>query len=573
LNVKLVFLLALLFVGSASARVEFGVREFSAADLRNPQLLDELCAEQSVSFWCETRDATLQLITTKGADYLFSDAGEIVALYAKQQRGQDFRGNYALDNNQNLIPYTAPHPGGAVLFDGQYYAPQEVTSTWEETTHADAPALRGTFSYTVDEIGAEVTKVVTVSAVLSSMDVSIEVTRTGPGEATVVQYAFPGIARQNQPALKVGQGETFTLNPPAQAFPAANYISLQSNNRNTGFALVLRPRPGVPEAGEGLVAFPLSATQIALGRTLAPEVGALAALELQAYGGPNEMVRFSQENYLELPGLFRPNLLGRLSLGIIVALQAIYSLVGSWGLAIILLTLLFRALVWPLISAQTKSMVGMQKIQPKMQELQKKYKNDREKLTQETMKLYQEAGVNPAGGCLPVLVQMPIFIILWRVFINFEFNEGFLWIPDLGLSDPFYLLPLLYVAVMVGQSVVASKGNTQMLRQQLLISGVFVFFIFGFPAGVTLYLITSMLIQVLQQWLIQRNMDAAPATLATGVTPVPSPPSAAAIETAAQHPATREASSKAAGTKAGTTAGTKAGTKAGKARTKKVRAK
>lgn len=540
----------------------FGVSEFSAADLRNPQLLDELCAGESASFWCEARDATLQLITTKGADYLFNDVGEIVALYAKQQRGQDFRGNYALDNNQNLIPHTAPHPGGAVLFDGVYHPRSGVSSTWEETTLAGAPALRGTFSYTVGEI-AEVTKVVTVSSVLSSMDVSVEVTRLGAGEEAAVQYAFPGIARQNQPALKVGQGESFTLNPPAQAFPAANYISLQSNNRNTGFALVLRPHPEVPGAGDELAAFPLSANQIALGRTLGAEAGATAGLELQAYGGPNEMVRFAQEGYLDLPGLFRPNLLGRLSLGIIVVLEAIYGVVGSWGLAIILLTLLFRALVWPLISAQTKSMVGMQKIQPKMQELQKKYKNDREKLTQETMKLYQEAGVNPAGGCLPILVQMPIFIILWRVFINFEFNEGFLWIPDLGLSDPFYLLPILYVAVMVGQSVVASKGNTQMLRQQLLISGVFVFFIFGFPAGVTLYLITSMLIQVLQQWLIQRNMDAAPATLATGVTPVPSPPSATAIETAAQNPATREASGKATGT----------GAKGGKPRTKKARAK
>lgn len=550
MKVKLVFLLALLFGASAFARVEFGVREFSAADLRNPQLLDELCAGESASFWCDTRGAALQLITTKGVDYLFNDAGEVVALYAKQQRGQDFGGNYALDNNQNLIPYGAAHPGGAVLFDGSYYAPQNVSSTWEATTLEGAEALRGTFSYAVEEVGAEVTKVITVSAVRNSIDVSLTVTRTeaaqGPTpEPTEVQYSYAGIARQDQPVIKVGQGETFTLNPPQQAVANPSYISLQGNNRNTGFAIVLRPNPSVQGAGgEGLSATPLSARQIALARTLAPAAGSEVNLELQAYGGPNEMVRFEQENYLGLPGLFNPNILGRLSLGIVVALQAIHGVVGSWGLSIIILTLLFRALVWPLISTQTKSMVGMQKIQPKMQELQKKYKNDREKLTQETMKLYQEAGVNPAGGCLPILIQMPIFIILWRVFINFEFNEGFLWIPDLGLNDPFYLLPILYVAVMVGQSVVASKGNKQMLRQQLLISGVFVFFIFGFPAGVTLYLITSMLIQVLQQWLIQRNMDAAPATLATGVTPVPTPSSAAATETAAQNPPPREAPSK-----------------------------
>jgi YidC/Oxa1 family membrane protein insertase len=134
-----------------------------------------------------------------------------------------------------------------------------------------------------------------------------------------------------------------------------------------------------------------------------------------------------------------------MSLWVLIAFEFIHTYVNNWALSIIVLTLLFRALVWPLITTQTRSMFGMQKLQPELQKLQKKYKDDREKLTQETMKLYKEAGVNPAGGCLPILLQMPLFIILWRVFVNFEFNEGFLWIPDLGLPDPFYVLPALYV--------------------------------------------------------------------------------------------------------------------------------
>jgi YidC/Oxa1 family membrane protein insertase len=124
------------------------------------------------------------------------------------------------------------------------------------------------------------------------------------------------------------------------------------------------------------------------------------------------------------------------------------------------------------------------------------------------MKLYQEAGVNPAGGCLPILLQMPLFIILWRVFVNFEFNQGFLWLPDLGQSDPFYILPALYVAVMVATSWFSARGNPQTLRQSMLINLVFVIVIINFPAGVLLYYVVSMLVQVLQYWLLSRDRPA-----------------------------------------------------------------
>jgi YidC/Oxa1 family membrane protein insertase len=197
-------------------------------------------------------------------------------------------------------------------------------------------------------------------------------------------------------------------------------------------------------------------------------------------------------------------------------LQRIHDVIPNWGLSIIVLTLLFRALVWPLITTQTKSMFGMQELQPKIQALQKKYKDDRETLTQETMKLYREAGVNPAGGCLPILLQMPLFIILWRVFVNFEFSEGFLWVPDLGQSDPYFILPILYIAVMFGMSWFAARGNKQSLRQQILINVVFAFILFGFPAGVLLYFVVSMGVQVLQYWLIQRQQQRAKTAGAKG---------------------------------------------------------
>jgi YidC/Oxa1 family membrane protein insertase len=566
LNRKLLFILTLFSVLSLGfARVSFEIRDFSTTDLRNPDLLSQTCAaDNATSFWCGEEDGELKLVTAKGVDYIFNEAGEVLAVYAKQQRGQDFRGAYALDNGRNLIPHTSAVPGGAVLVGGEYTEPQNVEGTWTETTYADAPALEGTFSYRVGDLNVE--KTLLVSAVRNSIGVSLSVSRTGAGQGqTLVQYVYPGIAKQAQPVIKLGQGESFTLNPPQQEVANPTYISLQANNRNMGVALVLRPNPNVEgSSGDDLFAAPVSGTQIALGKRLGAGADASVTMELQAYGGPNEMVHFLQEDYLELPGLFNPNILGRLSLGIIIVLQFIHGLVGSWGLSIILLTLLFRLLVWPLIATQMNSMAGMQKIQPKLQELQQKYKNDREKLTQETMKMYQEAGVNPAGGCLPALIQMPIFIVLWRVFVNFEFNEGFLWIPDLGLNDPFYLLPILYIGIMVLQVFISSKGNRQTLQQQLLISGVFVFFAFSFPAGVTLYLITSMLVQVLQQWLIMRRLDVAPAAagIATGSAAKSAKPEKPAL------PAAQKPSNKGANKPSSKSSTSKSGAKPGKAKAK-----
>ena len=509
----LAFLAALVLVSFAFARVTFGIQDFNASQFSNAEELDALCAPSPSSFWCDLRGQDLKLITTKSVDYIFDESGEVVALFAKQQRGQDFNGNYNLNNNQNLISYTAQIPGGAVFVEGERLEPEAAESNWQEVERNGEDALLGEFSYQTN--GYAVEKTILVSSARNSMDVEVTVSRTEPGEEPAeVQYAYAGIGRQDTPVIKVGQGENFTLNPVSQPVQNPSYISLQNNNNNRAFATIMRPDPNAEGAGgQDLAALPRSGRQIALQKTLPPEANASVTIDAEVYGGPNEMVRYYQENYLDLPGLFRPNILGRISLGIVIALETIHGVVGNWGLSIIVLTLLFRILVWPLIATQTKSMMGMQQLQPKLQALQKKHKDNREKLTEETMKLYKEAGVNPAGGCLPILVQMPIFIILWRVFINFEFNEGFLWIPDLGLNDPYYILPLLYVVVMAGQAFISAQGNMQSLRQQLLMSGIFVFFIFNFPAGVTLYLITSMAIQVLQQFLIKRT-TAPPATAA-----------------------------------------------------------
>jgi len=508
-NVRTILLSIIFMLATAAhAAVDFDTHPFPFAEFRNADTVAESCDLQAASFWCDLRDAELTRIPTKGVDFFIDATGEIVAAYAKPQKGQNLN-NYALDNRQNLIPDDAQIPGAALLLDGAYLPREAGTQTWERL---DEATIEGTFTFQAGPL--DVVKVLRISNLNHTIEIDVTATRVEEGDGTLpLQVAFPGIAGVTNPVIKVGQGVgesgSHATNPLSQAIGNPSYVSLQNNDRNTAFAIILTP--GTGEAAQALQAMPLPPRQVALQREVAPEVGASVALALRSYLGPNELVRYSQEGYADLPGLFRPNLLGRLSLGILWVLRSIHDVVGNWGLSIIILTLMFRALVWPLINTQTKSMFGMQELQPKLQALQKKYKDDRETLTQETMKLYKEAGVNPAGGCLPILLQMPLFIILWRVFVNFEFGEGFLWVPDLGQADPFYILPILYVGVMFAMSWFSARGNPQSLRQQILINVVFAFILFTFPAGVLLYFVVSMGIQVLQYWLIQRQKTASTA--------------------------------------------------------------
>lgn len=518
--ISLLFLLALPLV---FARVDFELQPISASAFRGFGDLQESCsADADSSFWCQHLDGELTLITSKSSDYVFDEAGELLAVFTKPQKGQNNvagDGTYrlGLDHNQNLIPTGSSLPGGAVLLDEAYLLPEGIEGSWERLENGDGPYYRGEFRYLLGDV--EITKTLEVTNITHLLGVELTASRQatpeggeeGAAEPITVQYVFPGIARTESPVVKIGQGQSASVNPVSQPVADPSYISLQNNNRNTGNALILRPA----RSAEGLAAQYLPPNRIALQAELGADPESEVRLPLEVYAGPNELVRYQQEGFLDLPELFRPNLLGQLSLGILWVLQQIYAFVPNWGLSIVVLTLLFRILIWPLITTQTKSMYGMQQLQPKLQALQKKHKDDREKLTQETMKLYKEAGVNPAGGCLPILLQMPLFIILWRIFSNFEFNAGFLWIPDLGQADPYYILPILYVLVILAQSYFMAQGNPQSMRQQMILNVVFVFLFLNFPAGVILYYVVSMLVQVLQYWLIQRQQTAATAAKAT----------------------------------------------------------
>jgi len=260
-----------------------------------------------------------------------------------------------------------------------------------------------------------------------------------------------------------------------------------------------------PKAGYALVAFaetPLKAKLV--GRE--GEVALEAGQTLKVYGGQNELVRFHVEGLLALPGLFSPNIWGQLSLGLLWLMETAFRYTGSWGLAILFLTLVVRLLLWPLMHQQFKSMAEMQRLQPLIQKINEKYKDDPNKRAEATMKLYQEHKVNPAAGCLPLFLQMPILFLLWKVIANYEFGQGLLWIPDLALPDPYYILPLLYVASTFLSTWLSAHGNKDILRQSLFMNLIFVFLVLQFPAGVTLYWVLSNLIGLFQQWLINKSL-------------------------------------------------------------------
>ncbi len=198
----------------------------------------------------------------------------------------------------------------------------------------------------------------------------------------------------------------------------------------------------------------------------------------------------------------------------------LYGFVPSYGLAIILFTIIIRLLLLPLMIKQTKSMKAMQDLQPKMQEIKDKYDDNKEKQQEEMMKLYQENNVNPLAGCLPLVIQMAIIIPLYRAILQMsetvpEFEESvFLWIGRItegSLAETDIALVILTGIVMLGQSKLTqslSGGGGGKASMMMWFMPLFIVFIgFQLPAAVMLYLFTSTLFQLFQQYYVKREPE------------------------------------------------------------------
>lgn len=190
----------------------------------------------------------------------------------------------------------------------------------------------------------------------------------------------------------------------------------------------------------------------------------------------------------------------------------------SYGLAIILFTLIVRIILLPLNIKQTRSQVKLQEIQPEIKKLQEKYKNDPQKSQQEIMKLYKEKGVNPMGGCLPLLIQLPILWALFYVFrtitpvdpvTNQAIKVSFLWVKDLFSYDQLYILPILSgITTYLSSIMMAPKGDSVQAKQTSTMNiGMSIFMVFmawRFTAALVLYWVTNNLIQIGQTVLMKK---------------------------------------------------------------------
>jgi YidC/Oxa1 family membrane protein insertase len=193
-------------------------------------------------------------------------------------------------------------------------------------------------------------------------------------------------------------------------------------------------------------------------------------------------------------------------------LKTIHNIVGNWGWAIIILTLLIKAAFYKLSETSYKSMANMRKFTPRMQALKDRYGDDKQRLNQAMMEMYKKEKINPLGGCLPILVQIPVFIALyWVLLESVELRQApwILWIESLSEKDPYFILPLIMGASMFVQQKL-NPAPPDPMQAKIMMSLPFVFTIFFafFPAGLVLYWVVNNLVSILQQWYITRKIEA-----------------------------------------------------------------
>jgi YidC/Oxa1 family membrane protein insertase len=195
-----------------------------------------------------------------------------------------------------------------------------------------------------------------------------------------------------------------------------------------------------------------------------------------------------------------------------IGLDWIHGVTGNWGWAIIILTILIKLVFYKLSETSYRSMANMRKLAPRMKSLKERYGDDRQKLNQAMMELYKKEKINPLGGCLPILVQIPVFIALyWVLLESVELRQAtfMLWLNDLSSPDPYYVLPLLMGATMlIQQKLNPAPMDPIQAKVMMALPVVFTVFFAFFPSGLVLYWVTNNTLSIAQQWVITKRVEA-----------------------------------------------------------------
>lgn len=194
-------------------------------------------------------------------------------------------------------------------------------------------------------------------------------------------------------------------------------------------------------------------------------------------------------------------------------MKKIHGVVGNWGWSIILVTLMIKLLFYKLSEKSYRSMSSLKELQPRLEAIKERYANDKQAMTKATMELYKKEKVNPMGGCLPMLIQIPVFIALYYVLIEavqLRHAPFIFWIHDLSSKDPYYILPVLMgLTMLVQQKLNPPPPDPMQAKIMMLMPILFTVFFMTFPAGLVLYWFVNSLLSLLQQWWIMSKMEKA----------------------------------------------------------------
>ena len=401
----------------------------------------------------------------------------------------------------------------------------------------DTPA--GNLVFSGDVSGAVIKETLRFQADRYSIDANIRI-ENPTGQPKTVTIALPGFVRRHEKASEekfIGQRPTEVvwssgghvnrvddLGAVTAKELEGEWIGLDSTwylaaliPKTPGFKLATN-REAAGDAKNGIVSVAVKATP-----TIAP--GQAWEGRVEFYIGPKEyerLVAYGLEGTLNFGGFPIPRKYGGLPMEwlgvpILKLMKWVHHYVGNYGVAIILLTVVSKVLFYPLTVKSMRSMKAMQALQPQVNALRTKYKNDPKKLQEETLGLYRKHHVNPMGGCLPMIAQIPIFYALYlalsvsvelqnATFLCFGRVFGFdVWICDLASHDPTYVLPLLMgVTMFMQQKMTPTTGDPRQAKMMLVMPFVFTFMFLNLPAGLVLYWTVSNVLQILQQWYMDR---------------------------------------------------------------------
>lgn len=238
--------------------------------------------------------------------------------------------------------------------------------------------------------------------------------------------------------------------------------------------------------------------------------GASTSLDVGLYSGPQETQRLERT----APGLDLVKDYGMLTMiakPMFWMMETLHNMLGNWGWTIVVFTVIIKLALFPLSAAGFRSMAKMKVVTPKIQAIRDRHKNDPQKMNQAMMELYKSEKINPLGGCLPILVQMPIFIALyWVLLASVEIRNApwIGWIHDLAAPDPWYILPVIYaISMYITAKLNPAPADPMQAKMMLYMPLVFSVMFFFFPSGLVLYWVVNNILSIAQQWVITRQYE------------------------------------------------------------------